>query len=230
MEDKAVFALWIFGAYLIGGVPFGYLIGKMRGVDVRTVGSKNIGATNVFRTVGKKWGLLAFFCDVMKGMLPVLLTRCFILHDSSFLIFDFSSSPSSLPLYVGIACVVGHMLTPYITDEKGRRFHGGKGVATAFGMLLGLVPALVGTAFGIFALVFACSNYISLGSITASAFLAVAIWFPILGTVGWHDVPQCVLVTLIALFIIWKHRANIGRLVRGNENKIYLFKKVNKEK
>ena len=216
--------IWILGAYLIGGIPFGYLIGKMRGVDVRTVGSKNIGATNVFRTVGKKWGLLAFFCDVMKGMIPVLLTKYFIAHPVS----QFTLHPS-LPLYVGIACVAGHMLTPYITDEKGRRFHGGKGVATAFGMLLGLVPALVGTAFGIFALVFACSNYISLGSITASAFLAVAIWFPILGTVGHHDVPQCVLVTLIALFIIWKHRANIGRLVHGNENKIYLFKKTEKK-
>ena len=219
MEDKIVFVAWVLGAYLIGGIPFGYLIGKMRGVDIRTVGSKNIGATNVFRTVGKKWGLLAFLCDVMKGLLPVMITK-YLVHNSSFFTLH-----SSLPLFVGIACVAGHMLTPYITDEKGRRFHGGKGVATAFGMLLGLIPALVGIAFGIFALVFACSHFISLGSITAAAFLAVAIWFPILGTVGYHDIPQCVLVTLIALFVIWKHRANIGRLVHGNENKIFLFKK-----
>ena len=219
MEDKIVFAAWVLGAYLIGGIPFGYLIGKMRGVDVRTVGSKNIGATNVFRTVGKKWGLLAFLCDVMKGLLPVMITK-YLVHNSSLFTLH-----SSLPLFVGIACVAGHMLTPYITDEKGRRFHGGKGVATAFGMLLGLIPALVGIAFGIFALVFACSHFISLGSITAAVFLAVAIWFPILGTVGYHDIPQCVLVTLIALFVIWKHRANIGRLVHGNENKIFLFKK-----
>ena len=220
MEDKIVLIGWIVGAYLIGGIPFGYLIGKMRGVDVRTVGSKNIGATNVFRTVGKKWGLIAFFCDVMKGMLPVIFAKCFI-HNSSLFTLTFS-----LPLLVGVATVVGHMLTPYITDEKGRRFHGGKGVATAFGMMLGLIPALVGTAFGLFALVFACSNFISLGSISAAAFLAVAIWFPILGTAGYHDLPQCILVTLIAAFIIWKHRANIGRLVKGNENKIYLFKKA----
>ena len=219
MEDKIVFVAWVLGAYLIGGIPFGYLIGKMRGVDVRTVGSKNIGATNVFRTVGKKWGLLAFLCDVMKGLLPVMITKYFV-HNSSLYTLH-----SSLPLFVGIACVAGHMLTPYITDEKGRRFHGGKGVATAFGMLLGLIPALVGIAFGIFALVFACSHFISLGSISAAAFLAGAIWFPILGTVGYHDIPQCVLVTLIALFGIWKHRANIGRLVHGNENKIFLFKK-----
>ena len=72
MNDTIVWLIWIVGAYLIGGIPFGFLIGKMRGVDVRTVGSKNIGATNVFRTVGKKWGLLAFFCDVMKGFFPTL--------------------------------------------------------------------------------------------------------------------------------------------------------------
>ena len=204
---------WIGGAYLIGGIPFGFLIGRMRGVDVRTVGSKNIGATNVFRTVGKPWGLLAFACDVSKGLVPVLLAK------------RFAADPSWLPLAVGVACVAGHMLTPYITDERGRRFHGGKGVATAFGMLIGLVPALVGTAFALFAILFALSNYISLGSCGAAAFLAVAVWFPILGTRGYHDLPQAVLVTLIALFIIWKHRANIGRLVKGNENKIYLFKK-----
>jgi len=218
MEDKILFAAWIIGAYLVGGIPFGYLVGKMRGVDVRTVGSKNIGATNVFRTVGKTWGLLAFACDVLKGLVPVIVARSAV-ADSLIPTFDCTA------LVTGVMCVVGHMLTPYITDEKGRRFHGGKGVATAFGMLLGLVPSLVGTAFGIFALVFACSNFISLGSITAAGFLAVAIWFPILGTVGYKDIPQCVLVTLIALFIIWKHRANISRLIHGNENKIYLFKK-----
>ena len=120
---------------------------------------------------------------------------------------------------MGVACVVGHMLTPYM------KFKGGKGVATAFGMMLGLIPALVGTAFLVFAIVFACSHFISLGSCVSSAFLAVAIWFPILGTRGADDLPQCILVTLIALFIIWKHRSNIGRLIHGNENKIYLFKK-----
>jgi len=205
--------LWLLGAYLIGGVPFGFLIGKMRGVDVRTVGSKNIGATNVFRTVGKKWGLIAFACDVLKGLVPVLLAKC---------LFPISNlQPSTfnlhLPLAVGVMTVVGHMFTPYM------RFRGGKGVATAFGMLLGLVPGVVGTAFALFAVVFALSHYISLGSCSAATFLAVAIWFPILGTAGYRDLPQCVLVTLVAFVIVYKHRSNIGRLVKGNENKIYLF-------
>ena len=200
-------AVWLVGAYLVGGIPFGFLIGKARGVDVRTVGSKNIGATNVFRTVGKKWGLLAFACDVLKGLVPTLAAR------------SFAADPSWLPLAVGVACVVGHMLTPYM------KFKGGKGVATAFGMLIGLVPALVGVAFALFAVVFALSHYISLGSCTAALFLMVAVWFPILGTAGWRDLPQCILVTLIAAFVIFKHRANIKRLATGTENKIYLFKK-----
>ena len=193
--------IWIAAAYLVGGIPFGYLIGRLRGVDVRTVGSKNIGATNVFRTVGKKWGLLAFACDVLKGLLPTLAAKAF-------------GGPA---LWVGVACVVGHMLTPYM------KFKGGKGVATAFGMLLGLIPGTVGVAFALFAAVFALSHYISLGSCSAALFLAVAVWFPILGAEGAANLPQCVLVTLIALFVIWKHRANIGRLVKGTENKIYLF-------
>ena len=129
--------LWILGAYLVGGIPFGFLIGKSRGVDVRTVGSRNIGATNVFRTVGKKWGVLAFILDVAKGFVPTLVCRLTV------------GDPTWLPLAVGVTCVLGHMLTPYM------KFRGGKGVATAFGMLLALIPGMVGVAFAIFAVLFA---------------------------------------------------------------------------
>ncbi len=213
MENTGIVFCWILAAYLVGGIPFGFLIGKMRGVDVRTVGSKNIGATNVFRTVGKKWGVLAFACDVLKGLIPTLLAKQWALDP------ELPPDGSWFPRVVGVMCVVGHMLTPYM------KFRGGKGVATAFGMLLGLAPALVGTAFALFAVVFALSHYISLGSISAAAFLMVAVWFPILGTEGWRNLPQCVLVTLMAAFVIFKHRANIGRLISGTESKIYLFRK-----
>ena len=121
MDDKVVWAIWVLGAYLIGGIPFGFIIGKMRGVDVRTVGSKNIGATNVYRTVGHKWGFLAFFCDFLKGLLPTLAAIHWM--------------PTGLdPVYVGLACVIGHTLTPYM------KFKGGKGVATAFSMLRPFLP------------------------------------------------------------------------------------------
>ena len=199
MNNLSLTVAWILGAYLVGGIPFGFLIGKARGIDVRTVGSKNIGATNVFRTVGKKWGLAAFACDVLKGLLPTAF------------------APEPISLWVGVATVVGHMLTPYM------KFRGGKGVATSFGMLIGLVPGVVGCAFAVFAVVFACSHFISLGSCTAALFLAAVIWFPVLGTRGYADLPQCVLVTLVALFVVYKHRSNIARLAKGTENKIYLF-------
>ena len=195
-------AIWIFGAYLVGGIPFGYLIGRLRGIDVRTVGSKNIGATNVFRTVGKKWGLLAFLCDVLKGLVPTLAARHFVPEEA---------------LWVGVATVVGHMLTPYM------KFKGGKGVATAFGMLLGLLPCMVGCAFALFSIMFACSNYISLGSCSAALFMGILVWFPVLGARGVDDLPQCILVTVISVFVIFKHRSNIGRLLNGTENKVYLF-------
>ena len=197
-------ALWILCAYLVGGIPFGFIIGKMRGVDVRTVGSRNIGATNVFRTVGKKWGLLAFACDVLKGLLPTLAARHYA---------------PGVALWVGVATVVGHMLTPYM------KFKGGKGVATAFGMLLGLLPCMVGCAFALFSVVFACFHFISLASCSAALFMLVAVWFPVLGSPGSANLPQCILISAIASFVIYKHRSNIVRLVKGEESKIFLFKK-----
>ena len=202
MEKAIVWAAWLVGAYLAGAIPFGFLIGKMRGVDVRTVGSKNIGATNVFRTVGKKWGLLAFLCDFLKGFVPVLLAKKF-------------GGEAHLPLVVGLMTVVGHMFTCFM------KFKGGKGIATGFGMLVGLLPWLVLTAFGIWAVTVWISHYISLGSCLAAAFLAVGVWFPWLGSEGWCNLPLSIVVTLVALVAIYKHKTNIRRLIDGCENRIY---------
>lgn len=203
MENTLIFVVWLLGAYLVGSVPFGFLIGKMRGVDVRTVGSKNIGATNVFRTVGKKWGLLAFLCDFLKGFLPTFAAK------------TFAAGAEWLPIAVGLSCVVGHTLTVFM------KFRGGKGVATAFGMLVALMPGLVGIAFLVFIALFASTNYISLGSCGAATFLAVSIWFyPAIVAVK-------VIVSLIGIFVVVKHKSNISRLLKGTENKIYFFRKGN---
>ena len=184
MEKAMIWAAWLAGAYLAGSIPFGFLIGKMRGVDVRTVGSKNIGATNVFRTVGKKWGLLAFLCDFLKGFVPVLLAKKF-------------GGEAHLPLAVGLMTVVGHMFTCFM------KFKGGKGIATGFGMLVGLLPWLVLTAFGLWAVTVWLSHYIWLGS------------------EGWRNLPLSIVVTLVALVAIYKHKTNIRRLIDGCENRIY---------
>ena len=202
MEKLVIWAVWLAGAYLAGSIPFGFLIGKMRGVDVRTVGSKNIGATNVYRTVGKKWGLLAFACDFLKGFVPVILAQRF-------------GGEAHLPLAVGLMTVVGHMFTCFM------KFKGGKGIATGFGMLVGLLPWLVLTAFGIWAVTVWISHYISLGSCVAAAFLAVGVWFPWLGSEGCRNLPLSIVVTLVALVAIYKHKTNIRRLIDGCENRIY---------
>lgn len=196
MQNYVEIVLWIVGAYLVGSLPFGFIVGKMRGVDVRTVGSKNIGATNVYRTVGKGWGLLVFFLDFLKGMVPTLLARQLL-------------GMGDLAVFVGISCVIGHTLTVFM------KFKGGKGVATAFGMLMVLsaIPTL--SAFGVFVLTVWISHYISLGSCLAALSLAVTIWFC-------GDVLSLkIMMSLLAIFVIWKHRSNIDRLIHGCENKIY---------
>ena len=204
MKEYMIWIAWIVGAYLIGSIPFGFLIGKMRGVDVRTVGSKNIGATNVYRTVGKKWGFLAFFCDFLKGFIPAFLAVSLIARSSSLI-----PHHSSLPVLVGLACVIGHTLTVI------KRFKGGKGVATAFGMMMALVPYPTLCAFGVFVVTVWLSHYISLGSMLAAAVLGIAVWFfPCI-------LLMRVIADLIAVFVIVKHRSNIQRLLKGCENKIY---------
>ena len=197
MNEYLILLTWIVGAYLVGSIPFGFLIGKMRGVDVRTVGSKNIGATNVYRTVGKKWGFLAFFCDFLKGFVPTCLA------------LSLCPRPPFLPVLVGLACVIGHTLTVFM------KFKGGKGVATAFGMMMALIPYPTLCAFGVFVVTVWISHYISLGSMLAAAVLGIAVWFfPCI-------LLMRVIADLIAVFVIVKHRSNIQRLLKGCENKIY---------
>ena len=196
-ENTLKWIIWIAVAYFAGAVPFGFIIGKMRGVDVRTVGSKNIGATNVYRTVGKKWGLLAFLCDFLKGFVPVFAAA------------GSAGCGSDLPVAVGLACVVGHTLTVFM------KFKGGKGVATAFGMMVALIPCLALGALALFAATVWISHYISLGSCLAAAALGTAVWF------CGCPLSLKIVVTLIAVFVIVKHKSNIRRLIDGCENKIY---------
>lgn len=190
---------WIFASYLIGAIPFGFLIGKSRGIDVRTVGSKNIGATNVYRTVGPKWGFLAFFCDFLKGLAPAMLC-----------IGEYGRG--DLAVCVGLAAVVGHTLTCFM------KFKGGKGVATAFGMLVALCPIPVLIAFGLFVVIVWLSHYISLGSCFAAAFMGGVIWL------DWPSesvLSLKIVMSVLAIFIIAKHKSNIKRLIDGTESKIY---------
>ena len=211
MDKIGVWILWVVGAYLVGSIPFGFLVGKMRGKDIRTLGSKNIGATNVYRTVGKSWGILAFACDFLKGLLPTLATQRY-------------GNADWLPLAVGIMTVAGHMWTCFM------KFKGGKGIATGFGMLVALTPVLVLAAFAVSVVVMLVSHYVSLGSIVAAAFLMVTVWLPwcdwfgccmLRNCRGYHDLPLCIVVSALCAFAIWKHKKNIVRLLSHAESKIY---------
>ncbi len=186
--------LWIVGAYLLGSIPTGLLLGRLYGIDVRHEGSGNIGATNLYRTVGRKVGVITLIGDCLKGVLPVLAAHQLGL-------------PEAMQAWVGLAAFCGHVFSIFLL------FKGGKGVATALGVFLALVPQAVAPALGIFIVIVALSRYISLGSICAAAAMPLIIWFEP------HSFELLLVTAAIAAIVIVKHHANIGRLVAGTENK-----------
>lgn len=195
MENSFIFnAVWLAAAYLLGSIPTGLLLGKAYGVDVRQEGSGNIGATNLYRTVGRKVGVLTLICDCFKGLIPVLAAQKFVLNP------EFAA-------WAGLAAFCGHVFSLFL------RFKGGKGVATALGVFLALAPLALAMALGVFlALVFKW-RYISLGSIAAAAVMP-----PAISLLGGGRVMLLV-TTIIAVIVIVKHGGNIKRLAAGTENK-----------
>ncbi len=201
------YAILGLASYLLGAVPFGLLVGKMRGVDVRTVGSKNIGATNVLRTVGKPWGILTFVLDALKGFIPAF---SFPILESRFGM-DFQSL--EVAQLVGGACaIIGHNFPVYLG------FKGGKGVATSAGALLGIAPLAAVVGLAVWIAIFYGTRYVSLASIHAAAVVPVIGW--IYYRAAGPTIP--IALTLLAVLIILRHRANIKRLLNGTENR---FKK-----
>lgn len=191
-------------SYLIGAIPFGFLISHAKGVDIRTVGSGNIGATNVFRALGKKWGLLTFFCDVSKGFIAAffipMLSTMFVAADNNEI------------LAVTCACcaVIGHNWPVYL------RFKGGKGIATSAGALLGIAPIAMLIGLASWAAIFAMTRYVSFASILAAIVIACAAWFLYYP----DELVLPMALTALAILGVWRHRDNIKRLLRGTENRI----------
>jgi glycerol-3-phosphate acyltransferase PlsY len=181
-------------AYLIGSIPTGLILGKACGVDVRSEGSGNIGATNLYRTLGRRIGVLTLIGDCLKGFIPVMVVK-------------YSMLPSDYAVWVGLAAFCGHVFSVFL------KFKGGKGVATALGVFLALAPLALAVALGIFVALMFVWRYVSLGSIGAAAVIPVAV--ALLGGGG-----LLTLVTLvIALIVIFRHHENIRRLIAGTENK-----------
>lgn len=185
-------ALIVAGAYLVGAIPFGLVIGRLAGVDVRVEGSGNIGATNVARTAGRAFGVLTLVLDAAKGATGPLVALAF-------------DQPVLVQLVAGLAAVLGHVFPVYL------RFRGGKGVATATGVFAALTPLPTVVAVAVFALVFAIARVVSLGSLLGSLALVVATW----RLDGRREV--IVLAGVVTLLIFVRHAGNIRRLWGGRE-------------
>ncbi|MBI3313874.1 MAG: glycerol-3-phosphate 1-O-acyltransferase PlsY [Candidatus Omnitrophica bacterium] len=190
-------------AYLIGSIPFGLLIGKcVKGIDIRESGSRNIGATNVFRVVGKKWGILVFILDAVKGYLgPTLL------------MLTGHSTSMTASLILGIATILGHTFPVWL------KFKGGKGVATSLGVFLAIAWKPTAITFGIWVLIFAITHIISISSLAAAVCFPVAIYFTSRDLEG----ARWLLITslILAVFIFYTHRHNIARLRKGEEKRLF---------
>jgi glycerol-3-phosphate acyltransferase PlsY len=188
------------GAFLLGSIPTGYLVARAKGVDIRQHGSGNIGATNVFRTLGKPLGILVFFIDSLKGFSAVWLAN------------HFGDVCPWTGIVAAVAAIAGHNYTPWLG------FKGGKGIATSAGVLLALMPWAVLIIAVVWIAVFKISRYVSLASICAAAALPLAVgalWYAGCGGNG----PLLGFAVLISALAIWRHRSNIGRLRAGTESR-----------
>jgi len=205
-------------AYLLGSIPFGLLIAKIHHIDLRTQGSGNTGATNVTRTLGKKWGTTCFALDVLKGTLPTLF---FMLLAKGKLVENGMSDKTFLWIWLAVGCttVVGHIFPIWAG------FKGGKGVATSFGVGLGLWPYFTGCAIAAivtWGLIVKTTRTVSLASIAATALFPLYLILAITFMPQWHFQtlwPLLIIAVGIAVAVAIRHKDNIKRLLTGTENK-----------
>jgi acyl phosphate:glycerol-3-phosphate acyltransferase len=192
-------ALWVVASYLLGATPTAYLAGRLaRGIDLREQGSKNLGATNVYRVLGWRWAIPVALIDIAKGAIPVALFG------------RWAAGGPWLAVGLGIAAVLGHVFSPFM------RFKGGKGVATALGVFLALAPVAVLIAVPVWGGSLWLTGYVSLASLVAAASFPVWVKLTAPGAVSafWASVA-------LAVLIVYSHRANVQRLLAGTENRFH---------
>ncbi len=193
--------------YLLGSCPNGYLVSRARGIDIRQHGSGNIGATNVLRVLGKKWGYLVFALDALKGFVAVRLA--FAIAAATVI---GTAQRELLGIASGLACILGHTFPVWL------RFRGGKGVATSAGVLLGLMPVAVFSVLAVWIILFKITRYVSVASIGAAVALPLfVIAYHRFGLLrGATLLPFSI---LIAGVVVWRHRSNLQRLLQGKEQR-----------
>jgi acyl phosphate:glycerol-3-phosphate acyltransferase len=204
--DASLLALGIaLLAYVTGSVPFGYIAGRLSGIDVRMYGSGNIGATNVLRVLGKPWGFAVFFADAAKGFIAVRAALMIIGRTPSGAAYG-----NFYAILAAAACVAGHSFPIWL------RFRGGKGVATSAGAIFGVMPIAAATIFAVWVAVFFTTKYVSLASVIAAIALPVTVCV----LIRIEQVQGTVLLyfsTVMTALVVWRHRSNMSRLVKGTE-------------
>lgn len=196
--------LLFLASYLLGGIPTGYIIGRIKGIDIRQHGSGNPGTANVYRTLGKWPGILTFTVDFLKGFAPAMMAKYFFYIEAS---ADFSRGHWWIPVTAGALAIAGHIWTPFLS------FHGGKGVATAAGVFMALLPVPTAGAFVVFGAAVAITHHISVGSMSAAVALPVLCYFLATGP----QRPFTLLALVVCVLIIYTHIANIRRILKGAE-------------
>jgi glycerol-3-phosphate acyltransferase PlsY len=194
-------------AYFLGTIPFGLLISRARGIDIRQHGSGNIGATNVWRVLGKKWGLLTFFCDAAKGWLAVWAGMRWAAADPGVL-----GDSSLAGIVAALGCIVGHSFPVWLG------FKGGKGVATSLGVLVGMMPLASAIVLGVWLVVFLLSRYVSLASIAAALALP-AVVAALISSGRLSGQANLYFACVAGALVVRRHRENITRLLQGTENR-----------
>jgi acyl phosphate:glycerol-3-phosphate acyltransferase len=208
MNGALLLSLVVLGSYLLGAIPFGWVVARARGVDILRVGSGNIGATNVARAVGLGWGILVFLLDFAKGAVPVALVRWLDLGDAVEL------PPHGLAVIAGVSALLGHLFPVYLG------FRGGKGVATGAGVAVALVPVITLIALACWGLTLAVTRFVSIASLLGAALVVLlrVTWTP----AAWGR--DEIVVTLFCLFgaslVFLRHATNIRRLFAGTEHRL----------
>lgn len=195
-----------FAAYLLGSLPTGFLVAQARGIDIRTVGSGNIGATNALRVLGKPAGLFVFFIDTLKGWVAVVPLT--LLITTLFGLAHGGLGHQTAQIIAGLCAILGHNYTCWL------QFKGGKGIATSAGVLLALVPWALLIILSLFIITLLLTRYVSLGSIAAAVALPFASW----GT--GESLAKVIITGAMAVLAIYKHKENIRRLLNGTERRL----------
>lgn len=196
-------------SYLLGSIPFGILIGKIKGVDIREYGSHNIGATNAFRVLGPALGILVFILDFSKGAIPVLLTKYIIKWPDDYLPFLIH------PLIYGLLAIIGHLFPVFL------KFKGGKGISCFAGVMILYCWQISVIAFFTFIIVFLIFRIVSISSMVAALMLIISYFI-----LRIKDIPLLITISVMFVLIVYKHRSNIARLIKGEENRIDFTKKT----